>query len=323
MLNQEFLWTQDPIQLILANTFHLSLHPWADLIAQAGWLHTFESRDRLILTDSWGFQVFSLWLSKQWRPLAKLKDDGVMFASPYDGSTHFFSPTNVVDMQRKFWSDIMMMLDVCSPVTDISKDTVADHMRITHRWAQEAFAHHMASYDTHRWVLFPIVQWWLYKDLRQESAETLATYAKDGIAIWGLSVGETKEEMWDILSSLMPHLPDDKPRYLMGVGTPEDLLMAIEHGVDMFDCVMPTRLGRHGNAFSEEWVLKLRNSKYFNDFSRLDRSCQCYTCRTFSRSYLHHLIKEHEMLWATLLSLHNIAFLHRLLENRKNEILHQ
>lgn len=321
MLHQDYLGSTDPVKLILANTFHLSLHPWSETIAKAWGLHAFEAWDGLILTDSGGFQVFSLWLSKQGKPLAKLKDDGVLFSSPYDGSSHMFSPTSVVDMQRQFGSDIMMMLDVCSPVAEITKETVEQQMKTTHRRAQEAYIYHMEGYDQHRGVLFPIVQWGLHTDLRQESAATLSAYAKDGIAIGGLSVGETKGEMHHILSDLMPHLPTDTPRYLMGVGTPADLRMAIEEGVDMFDCVMPTRLGRHGAAFSREWAVKLRNSQYKEDFSPLDSTCQCYTCRTFTKSYLYHLVKENEMLAATLLSLHNISFLHCMLEEWKRELL--
>lgn len=321
MLNKEYLWADNDIKLILANTFHLFLHPWTDIIAKAGGLHAFEARDWLLLTDSGGFQVFSLWLSKHGKPLAKLQEDGVMFSSPYDGSRHFFSPANVVDMQRKFGSDIMMMLDVCSPVDNISKQTVTEHMHITHRRAKEAYEYHMQWYDTYRWVLFPIVQGGLHEDLRQESVETLSSYAKDWIAIWWLSVWESKEEMHHILSHIQPHLPNDIPRYLMWVGTPEDLLMAIEEGIDMFDCVMPTRVGRHGWAFSKEWTIKLKNSGFKDDMSKLDSTCQCYTCRTFTKSYLHHLIKENEMLGATLLSLHNIAYLHCLLEDRKKDIL--
>jgi queuine tRNA-ribosyltransferase len=194
-------------------------------------------------------------------------------------------------------------------------------MQLTHKWAKRAFDYFLPKYNEIRWVLFPIVQWGIYKDLRQQSVEYLSQFAIDWIAIWGLSVWETKEQMYKILQFLSDKLPEDKPRYLMGVWTPEDIKEAIFQGIDMFDCVLPTRLWRHGTAFSSQGLLKIRNAKYRKDLSPLDPECNCYTCRNFTRAYLHHLVREWEINAAILLSLHNIAFLHRLVENIKKEIL--
>lgn len=320
-LSKEYLWTSTSIRLILNNTFHLHLHPGEEIIQQLGGMHRFENRDGLILTDSGGFQVFSLGLSKTGKPLAKIRENGVEFRSPHDGSKHFFSPTWTVDIQRALGSDIMMMLDVCSPVKDITKKKVAEQMAMTHARAAEQFAHHQAWYDAHRGVLFPIIQWGLYPDLRAESAAALTPYATDGIAIGWLSVGETREEMYTMLDAIEPTLPTSVPRYLMWVGTPEDLRESIYRGIDMFDCVMPTRLWRHGTAFGTEGQVRLKNAKYKTDSSPLDPVCQCHTCRNFSKAYLHHLVRQDEMLVGTLLSLHNIAFLHRLVEEIREEIM--
>ena len=324
----KYLWTKERINLILANTYHLFLRPGPDLIQKMWWLHKWENWDGLILTDSWGFQVFSLGLRSEdkWRgpkrseKLVKLEENWVWFKSPKDGRKHFFTPENVVDFQVKFGSDIMMMLDVCSPVWNITKEEVASQMKLTHKWAKQAYEYFMPKYNQARWVLFPIVQWWLHKDLREESAKYLSQFAEDGIAIWWLSVWETKQDMEDILSFTTNFLPENKPRYLMWVGTPEDIIMAVNEGVDMFDCVLPTRLWRHGTAFSSNWYIKLKNSKYFDDPKPIDEKCNCYVCKNYSRSYLHHLVKENEMLWWILLSLHNIAYLHQLVEKIRNDL---
>ncbi len=320
-LSCEYLWTSSPVRLILNNTFHLHLHPGEDIIEKLGGMHRFQNWDWLILTDSWGFQVFSLGLSKTGKALVKLREDGVQFKSPSDGSVHFFSPCGTVDIQRKLGSDIMMMLDVCSPVVNITKRKVADHMAMTHRRAKEQFDYHTSIYDDCRGTLFPIVQGGLYPDLRKESAEVLTPFARDGIAIGGLSVGETREEMYAALDNLVPHLPTQVPRYLMGVGTPDDLRESIMRWIDLFDCVMPTRLWRHGNAFTTQGTIKLKNAGFKTDDTPLDTQCACHTCRHFTKAYLHHLTKQDEMLWATLLSLHNIAFLHRLVQEIRTEIL--
>lgn len=320
------------IQLILANTFHLYLRPGDELIKQAWWLHTFEHRDKLILTDSGGFQVFSLGLGKNdassiiqdggWAHNVniKLMEEGVKFRSPYDGSKHMFTPEGVVDIQCNLWSDIMMVLDVCSPA-GADKKTIEEHMHITHRWAKRAFDHFTPKYESARGVLFPIVQWGTHLDLRQQSVDFLSDYAWDGIAVWGVSVGESKELIREVVAFTASKLPLDKPRYLMGVWTPEDILHAVEEWFDMFDCVLPTRLGRHGQAFGPEGNIKITNAKYINDFTPLTDTCGCYTCKNFTRAYLHHLIKEKEMLWGILLSLHNIVYLHKIVEDWKTNML--
>ncbi len=318
------------IKLILANTFHLYLRPGDELVKKAGGLHTFENRDWLILTDSGWFQVFSLGLwkddARKWEDESshevkiKLTEDGVKFSSPYDGSKHMFTPEGVVDIQCNLWSDIMMVLDVCSP-GNADKKVVEKQMQMTHRWAKRAFEHFEKNYDTARGVLFPIVQGWTYLDLRQESIDFLSPYARDGIAVWWVSVGESKSLVRDVVEFVWPKLPNDKPRYLMWVGTPEDITHAIEFGFDMFDCVLPTRLGRHGEAFSDEWNIKINQAKYRDDFSPLTETCGCYTCKNFTKAYLFHLHREKEMLAGILLSLHNIVYLERLLEDWKTKFL--
>jgi len=322
-----YLWYENTIKLILANTFHLYLRPGDELIKRAWWLHKFEHRDGLILTDSWGFQVFSLGLSKRddrgqnsHSVGMKLKEEGVKFRSPIDGSKHMFTPENVVDIQCNFGSDIMMVLDVCSP-SGADKATIKKQMDMTHRRAKRAFDHFKPKYDEARGVLFPIVQWWTFHDLRQESIDFLSQYAWDGIAVWWVSVGETKELIRDVVDYVWDKLPSDKPRYLMWVGTPEDILHAIENWFDMFDCVQPTRIWRHGIWFSDQWNIKITNAQYKEDFSPLTDMCQCYTCKNFSRAYIHHLMKEWEMLWWILLSLHNISYLHVMLEKWKQKFL--
>lgn len=337
--NEKILWDLEPIRLILANTFHLYLRPGDELIKKAWWLHKFENwEDGLILTDSGGFQVFSLWLGKDKNnppssPLQggtrkghehdvdiKLVEDWVHFRSPYDGSKHFFSPEKVVDIQCNLWSDIMMVLDVCSP-GDADEDTVYSHMQQTHRWAKKAYDHFMKKYDDVRWVLFPIVQWWTNLEMRKESAQYLSQFATDGIAIGWVSVWESKEKVREVVEFTTPLLPEDKPRYLMGVWTPEDLLHAIEHGVDMFDCVLATRLGRHGIAFSENGNVNLKNAKFKEDFSPLDDTVDWL--KNYSKAYINHLLKEWEMLWGIILSLHNILYLHKILEDWKKKFLEE
>ena len=325
------------INLILANTFHLYLRPWDELIRDAWWLHKFENRNWLILTDSGWFQVFSLWLNKnsRWDYEAKdedkefshevkikLTEEWVKFNSPYDWSKHFFTPESVVDIQCNLWSDIMMVLDVCSP-TDCNKKTIEEQMNMTHRRAKRAFDHLEKKYDEVRWVLFPIVQWGVHKDIREQSINFLSQYAKDWIAVGWVSVGESKELIREIVEFTWPKLPNDKPRYLMWVGTPEDISHAIEHGFDMFDCVLATRLGRHGMAFGYEWNITIKNAKYKSDFSHLTDNCTCFACKNYTKAYLHHLIKEKEMLGWILLSFHNIVYLNNILERRKQKILNQ
>ena len=321
----------EPIKLILANTFHLYLRPGSKIVQAAGGLHQFENwKDGLILTDSGGFQVFSLGLANQkfndqkhiHKVGIKLTEEGVKFRSPYDGSKHIFTPENVVDTQCELWSDIMMVLDVCSPAGS-DKKTIEKHIAMTHRRAKRAFEHFKPKYEEARGVLFPIVQGGTYLDLRTQSAEYLSQFARDGIAIGGVSVGESRELIEQVIAHTTPLLPNEKPRYLMGVGTPEDLRFAIEQGVDMFDCVAATRLGRHGIAFSNQGNIKITNSDFRTDFSPLTENCDCYTCRNFSKAYLCHLIREQETLWGSLVGLHNIVYLNRILEDRKKKFLEE
>ncbi len=318
----DYLWTDERVKVILANTFHLYLRPWDEIVKLNWWLHKFENWDWLILTDSGGFQVFSLWLWKKddknfkHKVRLKLTEEWVKFYSPYDWSKHFFTPEKVVDIQMNLWSDIMMVLDVCSP-SDADKKTIYEQMQMTHRWAKRAFNYFESKYDKARWVLFPIVQWWIYKEFRQESIEYLSQFAWDWIAVWWVSVGESRELINDIVEFTWNKLPENKPRYLMWVWTPEDIKFWIENWFDMFDCVLATRLWRHWVAFSDEWNIKITNSKYKTDTTPLSTTCNCHTCKNFSKSYLHHLIKEKEVLWWVLLSLHNIAYLHKILEEWK------
>lgn len=326
----KYIWEHiDPIKLILANTFHLYLRPWSKIVKDAWGLHNFENRKNwLILTDSWGFQVFSLWLANQkfnaekhsHKVGMKLTEDWVKFTSPYDGSKHIFTPENVVDTQCELWSDIMMVLDVCSPANS-DKKTIEKHIAMTHRRAKRAFDHFEPKYNEARGVLFPIVQWGSYLDLRKQSAEYLSQFARDWIAIWWVSVWESKELIQEVVSYTAPLLPNDKPRYLMWVGTPEDLLYWIEQWIDMFDCVTATRLWRHGIAFSDHWNIKITNSQYRTDYTPLTDNCDCYTCKNFSKAYLCHLIREQETLWWALVWLHNIVYLNRILEDRKRNFL--
>lgn len=323
--NPEYMW-DNQTNIILGNTMHLHLRPGEDIIQEHWGLHTFINWNKLILTDSWGFQVFSLWLSKTktGKPMAKVFEDYVQFMSIHDGSKHIFTPTGCIDIQRKLWSDIMMMLDVCAPVTDITKSHVEKYMKQTHRRAKEQYEYYTNSdmYNKSKWALFPIVQWWLYKDLREQSIAELSPYAKDGIGIGGLSVGETLEEMEEILAHIAPLLPKNIPRYLMGVGTPESMLLGIKYGIDMFDCVAPTRLGRHGIAYKLWGNIKLTHSKYKSDYTKwLADWCDCHTCKNYTKSYLNHLFTESEMLWGILLSLHNINYLHLLCRLEREKII--
>ncbi|UFX82594.1 tRNA guanosine(34) transglycosylase Tgt [Candidatus Absconditicoccus praedator] len=327
MLNDpKYTGLDKKIGIILANTFHLYLNPGDDTIKNFGGLHNFQNWDGLILTDSGGYQVFSLGLDKRTsrnKSLVKIKDDGVGFKSPKDGSSHIFTPEKVVDIQINLGSDIMMVLDVCSPVHGNNKKKTAQQMHLTHKWADKAFDYFGYKYNDTKSVLFPIVQGGLHEDLRQESLEYLKKYSWDGIAIGGVSVGETKEEMYQVVEWLSNTLPEEKPRYLMGVGTPEDLEHTIYQGIDMYDCVLPTRLARHGVAFhSSGEKVRIKNSANKMSKKPLDENCGCFACKNFARGYIHHLFKEKEMLGGILLSLHNIVHLHKLTEEIKEKILH-
>lgn len=319
--DSDFLWSENFMNIILANTFHLYLNPWDQIIKNAWWLHRFENRNKLILTDSGWFQVFSLWLGNKKDKLIKVENNWVHFKSPKDWSKHFFTPEKVIDIQSNFRSDIMMMLDVCSPVTDITKEEVNEQMQTTHRWAEIAYRYHMEKYEKTRWALFPIIQWWLYKDLREESIKHISKFATDGIAVGWLSVWETKDKFDEMIDFIWDKLPSDIPRYLMWIWTPDYIRQAIKSWIDMFDCVLPTRLGRHGWAFYQDQTIKLKNACFREDFSPVDKNCNCYCCRNFSRAYIHHLLKEKEMLWWILLSFHNIVYLNNLVNKIREEIL--
>ena len=289
-------------QIILGNTFHLMLRPGTEVIKAHGDLHDFMQWKGPILTDSGGFQVFSL------GKMRKITEEGVTFKSPINGSKVFLDPETSMQVQRDLGSDIVMIFDECTPYPATEKQA-RDSMELSKRWASRSKAAHEGNES----ALFGIVQGGMYEHLRTESLNGLTDIGFDGYAIGGLSVGEPKEDMLRILDHLPPHMPSDKPRYLMGVGKPEDLVEAVRRGIDMFDCVMPTRNARNSHIFITEGVLKLRNAKYRNDTSPLDANCDCYTCKNFSRSYLHHLDKCNEMLGAQLNTIHNLRFYQNLM----------
>jgi queuine tRNA-ribosyltransferase len=283
--------------LLLSNTYHLYLRPGDELIRDLGGLHEFMQWQGPLLTDSGGFQVFSLAQTR------KIDDEGVTFQSHIDGSTHRFTPERSIQIQENLGADIIMAFDECSDPND--HDYTAKAMERTHRWAERSLAAHKRTDQ----ALFGIVQGGVDLDLRAASAQFIASLPFPGLAIGGLSVGETKAEMHAVLERVIPLLPEDKPRYLMGVGTPEDLINGVARGVDIFDCVLPTRLARHNAAFSSEGRLNLMNAVYARDTRPIDESCECYTCRTFTRAYLRHLIAARELLAGTLLSIHNLQAL--------------
>jgi queuine tRNA-ribosyltransferase len=288
--------------LVLSNTYHLYLRPGDELVAEMGGLHKFMQWPRPMLTDSGGFQVFSLAQTR------KIDDDGVTFKSHIDGSTHRFTPEKSIAIQENLGADIIMAFDECSDPNDHAYSKLA--MERTHRWAERSLRAQKRSDQ----ALFGIVQGGVQADLREESARFIASLGTPGIAIGGLSVGETKQEMHDMLDVVTPLLPEEKPRYLMGVGTPEDLINGVARGVDIFDCVLPTRLARHHSAFAPEGRLNLMNAGFARDERPIDGSCDCYTCRTFTRAYIRHLIVARELLAGTLISIHNLRALIRLME---------
>ena len=297
--------------LILANTYHLYLRPGGELVQRIGGLHEFMSWDRPILTDSGGFQVFSL------AERRKLDDDGVTFHSHLDGSAHRFTPESVIEVQEQLGADIIMALDVCPEPYDRAENEMA--LERTHAWAARCAQAHQRKDQ----ALFGIVQGGVFPDLRAESAEFICGLNLPGIAIGGLSVGETKDEMQAMLEVVDPILPDDRPRYLMGVGGPDDLLEGVLRGIDMFDCVLPTRLARNNAAMTRIGRMNLRKAIYANEDQPLVADCPCYTCSNFSRAYLRHLCVANEMLAATLLSIHNISILIELMKDIRQAILNQ
>ncbi len=309
-LTKEELENEIMASIILSNTYHLYLRPGHELIKKAGGLHKFMNWDRNILTDSGGFQVFSL------GSLRTITEEGVEFRSHLDGSKHFISPEKSMEIQNYLGSDIMMAFDECAPF-GASYKYVKDSMERTTRWAKRCKDYHKQT-DTQ--ALFGIVQGGFYKDLRAESAKQLIELDFPGYAIGGISVGEPKKEFVDILKYTAPLLPENKPRYLMGVGSPDYLIEAVLAGMDMCDCVLPTRIARNGTAFTSKGKVVVRNANYAEDFTTLDDECDCYTCRNYTKAYIRHLIKCKEVLGARLLSLHNLRFLTKLMENVREAI---
>lgn len=299
-------------QIILGNTYHLFLRPGDDLIKKAGGLHKFMNWDRPILTDSGGFQVFSL------GHINDIKEEGVTFKSHIDGSNQFISPEKSIEIQQNLGSDIMMAFDECV-YPDATKEYVSKSLDMTLRWLDRCISAHTNENQ----ALFGIVQGGLFKDLRKKSVEgTIQRDADlDGYAVGGLSVGETKEQMIDILRYTTPLLPENKPRYNMGVGTPDYLFESVEAGIDMADCVLPTRIARNGAALTSIGQLNIRNAKYKEDFTPIDPECDCYACRNYTRAYVRHLINVNEIMGARLLSYHNLYFLTHLMENIRESIL--
>lgn len=300
-------------KIILGNTYHLYLKPGMDIMKKAGGLHKFMNWDRPILTDSGGFQVFSLADNR------KISEDGVMFRSHIDGSKHFFTPEKSIEIQNDIHSDIMMSFDECVDA-NASYDYVKDSMERTLRWAKRGLQYHKANSHPDQ-SLFGIVQGGMFKDLREISARETVAMDFDGYSIGGLSVGETKEEMIDILNFTTPLLPEDKPRYNMGVGTPDYLFESFEAGIDMADCVLPTRIARNGTALTSEGRVVIKNATYKDDFLPLDPECDCHTCKNYSRAYLRHLVNAKEILGARLLSYHNLYFLLKMCENIREAIM--
>ena len=284
-------------QIVLGNTFHLMLRPGTDVIQAHGDLHDFMQWQKPILTDSGGFQVWSL------AQLRKISEKGVTFRSPIDGSKKFLGPEEAIDIQRKLGSDIVMIFDECTPFPATQQEA-RDSMALSLRWAKRSKVAHGDSKS----ALFGIIQGGMYEHLRDESLAGLKDIGFDGYAIGGLSVGEPKEDMYRVLKHLTPNMPQDKPRYLMGVGTPENLVTAVSYGVDMFDCVLPTRNARNGWLYTSTGVVKIRNAKYEMDTRPIDEDCKCSTCKQFSRSYIKHLLKTNEILGARLATVHNLHF---------------
>ena len=298
-------------QIILSNTYHLYLRPGHELIKEAGGLHNFMRWDRPILTDSGGFQVFSL------SALRKIKEEGVEFHSHLDGSKHVFTPESVMKTEEDLGADIIMAFDECCPYPSTYEYT-KNSMERTTRWAKRC----KEAHKTENQALFGIIQGGFFEDLRKKSVEDLIALDLPGYAIGGISVGEPKEEFLKMLYYTAPLMPKDKPRYLMGVGTPDYLIEAAMAGIDMCDCVLPTRLARHGTALTSKGKLVIRNQNFARDWNKLDDECDCYTCKNYTRAYLRHLIKTNEILGMRLLSLHNLRFLTKLMERVRIEIEH-
>ena len=298
-------------QIILSNTYHLYLRPGHDIVKEAGGLHKFMNWDRPILTDCGGFQVFSL------SSLRKISEEGVLFNSHLDGSKHLFTPEKVMEIEEALGADIIMAFDECCPYP-ADYEYVKKSMERTTRWAVRC----KEAHKTENQGLFGIIQGGFYKDLREQSAKDLISLDFPGYAIGGISVGEPKEEFLDILRYTTPLMPENKPRYLMGVGSPDYLIEASLAGIDMCDCVLPTRLARHGTALTSKGKLVIRNQNFARDWNKLDDECDCYTCKNYTRAYIRHLVKANEILGVRLLSIHNLRFLTKLMERVRIEIEH-
>lgn len=303
-------------QIILGNTYHLYLRPGMDVIRATGGLHAFMNWNKPILTDSGGFQIFSL------SHLRKIEGDITSFRSHIDGSLHQFSPQISMEIQRTLGSDIVMVFDECTPYP-CDYEYAKRSLELTHRWEKlsKAYLRSREPLWGHPQALFGIVQGSVYEDLRMQSADMLTREGFDGYAIGGLAVGEPKEVMYDLTQKVCDALPEDKPRYLMGVGKPEDIIHSIARGVDMMDCVLPTRNARNGSVYTWDGKINIKNSQYKNDFSPLDPECGCYACRNHSRAYLHHLYRQNEILGLRLNSIHNIHFFLELTRKTREAIL--
>lgn len=315
-VNQSYLDEDIKAQIVLSNTYHLYLRPGIEVLEAAGGLHNFMNWKKPILTDSGGYQVFSL------AELRKLKKNGVEFSSHLDGSKHFFTPEKVIGIQRSIGSDVMMVLDECTPYP-CEYDYAVKSTQLTSDWAvlnKEGLEKSSPLYG-HKQFLFGIIQGSVYKDLREKSAKDLLNIGFDGYAIGGLAVGEPAPVMYEMVNFTTDFMPEDRPRYLMGVGRPENILEAIERGIDMFDCVMPTRNARNSYLFTSAGVLAMRNAKYKSDFSSIDTECSCYACCNYSKAYLRHLFIAKEILALELASIHNLHFYLDLVKQARKKII--
>ena len=315
-VNKSFLEEDIKAQIVLSNTYHLYLRPGTEILEKAGGLHKFMNWQKPILTDSGGYQVFSL------SGLRKLKSDGVEFSSHLDGSKHFFSPEKIIQIQRSIGADIMMVLDECTPFP-CEYDYAVSSTKLTSDWAilnKKAFENTKSLYGFDQF-LFGIIQGSVYNDLREESARDLVKMNFDGYAIGGLAVGEPADVMYEITNFTTDLMPENKPRYLMGVGRPENILESIERGIDLFDCVMPTRNARHAILFTSTGVLNVRNSQFKDDFNKIDEQCNCYTCSNYSRAYMRHLFNAGEILAMELASIHNLHFYIELVGEARRQII--
>ena len=303
-------------QIILGNTYHLYLRPGTDILEQVGGLHAFNGWNKPILTDSGGFQIYSL------SRIRKITDEGVKFQSHIDGSYHFFTPEKVMDIERSIGGDIIMAFDECTPYPCDYQYAVKS-LKLTHNWLERCFNQYCNTepkYGFHQ-ELFPIVQGSIYKDLRIKSAEYISSFGSEGCAIGGLAVGEPIEVMYEIISLVCSIVPNDKPRYLMGVGTPANILKSIALGVDMFDCVMPTRNGRNGMLFTNSGIINIKNKKWENDFSLIDPDCPSFASISYSKAFVHHLFKAGEILGSMIASMQNLAFYLQLVKKAREHII--